>query len=134
MPIQEAAEQARQLAIEEYGPDNPRTAIIFEESDSGLGQQVEKYFYNQGYCDNISICDLSVFYKRYNFLWANDSLISTPMHKLPQYANEIGDGKLFLGSRECVNERAIADLEITHVVSVIDRPVEVPESCQSLFL
>lgn len=129
LPPTAAAAAARQHIMDEMTPDNARTALLLHDDvdgdDDGRGAQVARWLLAE-HCSRVYTVRRSALVETHGFLFVSD------WASLPSYPNEIVPGKLYLGSASCANERAIADLRITHVVSVVERRFVAPAGEQLL--
>ena len=122
--MQKAADEARKTALDTFGPERPSLAILFEDSKSDRGQQVEKYLL-QKHCKSVIRVDREEFKSRYSFLFE-------PQDSYIPYPNEILPG-LFLGGEITASKESILALNISHVVTCMERKIELPDGVDCLW-
>lgn len=130
LPPAEAAMAGREEAMDDLTPDNPWVAVLFDDggddggggSDGGCdcgpagrGALVARWLLGEGHCRRVLRVARQAFAERYGFL------LGTPLVEMPVYPQEIVEDSLFLGSAAAAAGRALDDLRITHVVSVVER-------------
>mmetsp|Transcript_30647 Transcript_30647/g.79596 ORF Transcript_30647/g.79596 Transcript_30647/m.79596 type:complete len:542 (+) Transcript_30647:49-1674(+) len=121
LPLAEAAAAARLCAMEEFTPDNAAVALLLCDSNCARAAWVkDEYLLGKGLCSKVLTVERERFAAEYPFL------LGCSMSDMPPYPNEILPGKLFLGSAVCTNSTALADLRITHVLSLLDRRMPSP--------
>ena len=125
LPPTAAVAAARQLIMDEMTPDNTRTALLLHDDRDGDGEgraaQVSRWLLAE-HCSRVYTVRRAALVETHGFLFVS------AFASLPSYPNEIVPGQLYLGSAACANEQAIADLRITHVVSVVERRFVAPAS------
>jgi len=121
LPIAEAAPAARQLEIDELTPDNSGTALLLvDAAECRRAQWVHDWLRESGLCSEVIVVEWQQFEAAYPFL------IGLSVGSLRAYPNEIRPG-LFLGSKATTNQTALAHLQITHVLSIVDRDMPPPD-------
>mmetsp|Transcript_54378 Transcript_54378/g.90222 ORF Transcript_54378/g.90222 Transcript_54378/m.90222 type:complete len:344 (+) Transcript_54378:23-1054(+) len=132
LPLLEAAAAARQHVVDELTPDNVSVALLLHEpAEQDRAQQVADWLLEESgwpprrLCRRILIADRSALAAEYAFLFADsiDSLCVHPNEILP---------RLYLGSAASVSKKALDNLAITHVVSVVERNLAPPAGREHL--
>lgn len=124
-PLVEAAGHAYTDVMDNYPPDNSRTAIVLHD-ESGRGLALAEWLAKERRCSRVvTVCKADLA-QRYPFI------LGVPYAELPTFPSEVIPGRMFLGPAACLRGGACRMLGITHVVSVLSRQIEPPEGTEHL--
>lgn len=99
--LNDAVRIAYETIMDQYPPDDSKTALIMDNSSSPHAEQVATYLMCEGYCSKCFIVPDEVsFLAKYSFL------VNTVTTDFPIYASEITDN-LYLGGISCLEERVL---------------------------
>jgi len=128
LPIVDAVDVAWNYALEHFMPDDQSSVILFDDSDdremAGLGSprgfDVAQALCTEKRCTRVVRVSRRGFERRYGFLMeaSPDAVFG--------YPSEIIEGTLFLGSACSIAAVQLDNLQITHILSVIDRDIGLP--------
>lgn len=118
-PAMDATRRARQTAMAEFSPDNPAVCVLMEdaaEDGDARGATVAQCLLDELHCRRVLRVERYPFETLYGFCMSSDDSWIV-------YPSEIIEGALFLGPLASVTMRCLESLRITHVVSILSRPV-----------
>jgi len=121
-PVDVAVSAAYQWAMDELGPEDHRFAVVFDDDCSRSvervhGREVAEWLVKEGNCRQVWMVDREAFAREYGFI------LGAPLEEVQAHPQEIINS-LFLGSILTLNPKALDNLRITHVVSVMDRDIQ----------
>ncbi|KAL3931297.1 MAG: hypothetical protein SGPRY_001181 [Prymnesium sp.] len=123
LPLRQAAAEARNTILQTFAPDDSKTALLLHENmDRAL--DVAQWLL-EGRCSCVRCVEKPALVTQYSFLFVNS------VADLPIYPNQITNN-LFLGSAASVNATSIKHLQISHVVSIVNRNMKAPAGCDHL--
>jgi hypothetical protein len=118
-PLLAAAAEARMDVLERCTPDDASTCLILFANGERVRAETVSAWLLDGLCRCVLCVDRTAMVAKYGFLFAPSMALTTA------YPNEISVG-LYLGSAASANKVALDSLQITHVVSVVERNLEPP--------
>lgn len=119
-----AVSAAYEWAMEEICPEDFRFAVVFDDDCRRAGaacvrgQEVAEWLCKEGGCGQVWLVDREAFALEYGFV------LGAPPNEVQAHPQEIIQS-LFLGSVLTLNPQVLDNLRITHIVSVMDRDVEI---------
>lgn len=130
----EAIVKARSQAIEEFGPEDEKSAIIFDEGNDSQGgcsvraNRAKEALLQKGLCDRVLCIHRDAILKRYGL----PLLEAAVTGKADDYPSEIIEDSVFLAGKEATGQKPLDFYGITHVVSVFDRDIQIPAEQEHL--
>ena len=118
LPLLRAAAAARDLVMEEFTPDRSQTALLLY-TDHKRMDQVARWLLDEH-------CSCVRCVRRDELVARHDILFVASVSDLPVFPSIIVPNRLFLGPASCANEAVLDQLQITHVVSVVERNMQPP--------
>lgn len=127
LPPAEAACNAAEWVNENFGPENPSFAVLLDDGGEKnvRGDEVARWLLAEGGCTEVWRVARDTFVRRYSFLFGLKDMF--------EYPQEIAEGTLFLGSMLATATKVLENLQITHVVTVVERPIAQPGRCEHLW-
>lgn len=120
LPLAEAAAAAREYVMDELTPDNPRSALLLcDDEECSRAIWVHAWLLDSAFCTDVLRVERKRFAEKYGFLLGQSA------SALESYPNEVCHN-VFLGSAACVNAAAVANLRVSHVLSIVDRRMAAP--------
>ena len=127
LPLLEAATAARHFVMEELTPDDGSTALLLYD-EKQRAQEVGKWLLSEELCQRVHCVARRELAEQYPVI------IAQTYSDVPVIPNEIIKGQLYLGSAATSNAAALDALDITHVVSVVERKLAPPAGRAHLLL
>eukprot|EP00927_Polykrikos_kofoidii_P061579 TRINITY_DN56408_c0_g1_i1.p1 TRINITY_DN56408_c0_g1~~TRINITY_DN56408_c0_g1_i1.p1 ORF type:complete len:274 (-),score=36.80 TRINITY_DN56408_c0_g1_i1:14-835(-) len=122
-PLEVAVSAAYEYAMDELSPEDPRFAVVFGDDCSGdgegeRGRKVAEWLVRESKpaVTQVWMVGREAFARECGFI------MGAPQNEVQAYPQEIVES-LFLGSILTLNPKALDNLRITHVVSIMDRDV-----------
>jgi len=128
----EAVRDAKLACIDNYGPERRSIVLLFEDSEfpselGSLGNLVAKILMdpamNPRKVDKVFRTSKKYFYLRYPFLRSRNEMPMLPYEILPN---------LFLGGEITVSEDSLSLLDITHVVTCMEKEFRLPKKTKPI--
>lgn len=120
LPLLRAAAAARDQVIAQFCPDNARTALLLFTAGEKRMEQVAQWLLEE-HCSRVRCV------RRDELAASHGCLFVPSISELPVFPNIIVPNQLFLGSAaSAANKTALDQLEVTHVVSIVERNMEPP--------